>query len=125
MPKKNYDYGSSVISTDLKYEFKENSIRETKIEGRFFLELKVYCGKRLMYQTSKDYKNVTINTAIRDLFKNKVEKQTTFHKGYNYFATFKVYEMKPVRRPIYKKTDTYINTERRKYLLQERINIYF
>ncbi|MCM1196993.1 MAG: hypothetical protein NC310_08015 [Roseburia sp.] len=125
MPKKNYDYGSSVISTDLKYEFKDNQLKNKKIEGRFFLELKVYCGAKKMFETSKDYSNITINTAIKNLFQTKVEQKTTFHKGYNYYATFKVYELKPVRRPKYKKTDTYINTERRKYLLQERINIYF
>ena len=27
MPKENYDYGSSVISTDLKYEFKDNALK--------------------------------------------------------------------------------------------------
>lgn len=124
MPK-NYEYGSSVISTDLKYEFKDNALKNTKIEGRFYLELKVYCGRKKMCEVKGDYSNMTINTAIKDLFKFKIEKRTTFHPGHNYYATFKVYELKPVRRPKYKKTDTYINTERRKYLLQERINIYF
>lgn len=125
MVRNNYDYGSSVISTDLKYEFKDDKIKNSKIEGRFFLELKIYCGRKKMYEVSKDFSNITINTAIKDLFKTKVESRVTFHPGHNYFATFKVYELRAIRRPKYKKTDTYINTERRKYLLQERINIYF
>ena len=78
-----------------------------------------------MYTAEDKYENVTINTASKDVFHTKIEKKAVFHKGHNYYATFKVYELKPVRRPVYKKTDTYINTERRKYLLQERINIHF
>lgn len=125
MARNNYDYGSSVISTDLKYEFRDTTLKNTKIEGKFYLELKIYCGKKLMFKVEGPFENVTLDTAIKNIFYKKIEKQTTFHKGYNYFATFKAYELKPIRRPKYKKTDTYINTERRKYLLQERINIYF
>lgn len=124
MPKK-YDYGSSVISSDLKYEFKDNNLKYAKIEGKFYIELKVYCGRKKIYEAASDFKDVSVNTAIRKIFDDKVEKKVTFHKGHNYYATFRVYELKPVRRPKYKKTDIYINTERRKYLLQERINIYF
>lgn len=120
-----YDYGKSVISSDLKYEFKDNNLKYAKIMGKFHIELKVYCGRKRMYVATGDYENVTINHAIKDVFKDKVEKQCIFHKGNNYYATFKVYELKPVRRAKYIKTDTYINSERRKYLLQERINIYF
>lgn len=125
MPKGKYDYGSSVISTDLKYEFRDTALKNTKIESDFHIELKIYCGKKIMFKAEDSYKNITLGTAIRNVFKNKIEKRTTFHPGHNYYATFKVYELKPIRRPKYKKTDTYINTERRKYLLQERINIYF
>lgn len=124
MPKK-YDYGSSVISSDLKYEFNNNNFNYSKIEGEFLIELKVYCENKKMYQVSKNFNNVSIDYAIKKVFQNKIEKQCTFHKGHNYYATFKVYENIPIRRPIYMKTNTYINTVRRKYLLQERINIYF
>lgn len=78
-----------------------------------------------MYQVSESFNNVKIDYAIKKVFQNKIEKKVIFHKGYKYYATFKVYENKPIRRPLYKKTNTYINTVRRKYLLQERINIYF
>lgn len=122
---KKYDYGSSVISSDFRYEFNNNNLKYAKIEGKFFIELRVYCGRKKMYEATGNFKDVTINYAIKDVFRNKIENKCTFHKGKNYYATFKVYELKPVRRPIYKKTDNYINTERRKYLLQERINIYF
>ncbi len=125
MPKKNYNYGSSVISTDLKYEFKDNELKNMKIEVPFKVELKIYCGRKLIYKEDGSFQNVTINTAIRSMFRDKIEKRVVFHKGYNYFATFKAFELKPIKRPLYKKTDTYINTNRRKYLLQERINIYF
>ncbi len=125
MSPKKYEYGSSVISTDLKYEFKDTELKNMKIEKPFKVELKIYCGKKLVYKEDGSFENVTLNTAIRNIFYKKIEKKITFHKGYNYYATFKVYELKPIKRPMYKKTDTYINTERRKYLLQERINIYF
>ncbi|MGN1275598.1 MAG: hypothetical protein ACI4UK_01220 [Floccifex sp.] len=124
MPNK-YDYGSSVISSDLKYEFNNNNSKYEKIQKKFYIELKVYCNNKKMYEASGNYNNVTINYAINDVFTKKIENKVTFHKGYNYYATFKVYELQSVRRPLYKKTNTYINTERRKYLLQERINIYF
>ena len=122
---KSYDYGSSVISSDLKYEFNNNNSKYKKIDGEFHVELKIYCDNKKMYQVSESFNNVTIDYAIKKVFQNKIEKKVIFHKGYKYYATFKVYENKPIRRPLYKKTNTYINTVRRKYLLQERINIYF
>lgn len=124
MPKNSYNYGSSLISTNYRFEFRDDNVKYTKINNDFFLELKVYCGRKKMYVTSKNYKNVTINYAIKNLFQTEVEKQCIFHKGKNYYATFKVYEVKDVKRYAYKKTDTLINSKRRKYLLQERINIY-
>lgn len=124
MPKNNYNYGSSLISTNYRFEFRDDNVKYAKINNNFFLELKVYCGRKKMYVASKNYKNVTINYAIKNLFQTEVEKQCIFHKGKNYYATFKVYEVKDVKRYAYKKTDTLINSKRRKYLLQERINIY-
>lgn len=120
-----YDYGKSVISSNFRYEFKNNNIKYAKIKEKFYLELIVYCGRKKMTTVSNKYENITINTAIRDLFTKKVENQCTFHKGQNYYAVFNVYELKPIKRHVYKKTDTIINTERRKYLFKERINIYF
>ena len=124
MPKKDYNYGSSLISTNYRFEFRDDNVKYAKINNNFFLELKVYCGRKKMYVTSKNYKNVTINYAIKNLFQTEVEKQCIFHKGKNYYATFKIFEVKDVKRYVYKKTDTLINSKRRKYLLQERINIY-
>lgn len=120
---KTYEFGSTVISTDLKYDF-NSKFKNMKIQGRFWVEVKVYCGRKKMYVANDNYYNVTLNHAIRDTFKNKIETNVTFHKGHKYYATFKVYEMKPVKRAKYVKTDTYIDSTRRKYLLQERINIY-
>ncbi len=124
MSKNNYNYGKSIISSNLKYEFKDNTLKNTKIDGSFYVELKVYCGRKLMYKVSRKFDNITLNTAIRKIFYDEVEKQTTFHPNHKYYAEFKVFNLVPVRRPKYKKTDTYINTNRRKYLLKERINIW-
>lgn len=107
MPKNSYNYGSSLISTNYRFEFRDDNVKYTKINNDFFLELKVYCGRKKMYVTSKNYKNVTINYAIKNLFQTEVEKQCIFHKGKNYYATFKVYEVKDVKRYAYKKTDTF------------------
>ncbi len=120
----NYNYGKSIISSNLKYEFKDSTLKKTKIDGLFYLELKVYCGRKLMYKVSKDFNNISLNTAIRNIFEKQIEKLVTFHPNHKYYATFKVFNLVPVRRAKYEKTDTYINTERRKYLLQERINIW-
>ncbi len=124
MNKTNYNYGKTIISTDLKYEFNDSTIKNTKIDGEFKLELKIYCGNKLMKIKDGTFYNTTLNTAIRKIFKDKIEEEVTFHQNHKYYATFKVYKLVPVRRAKYKKTDTYINTNRRKYLLQERINIW-
>lgn len=122
-PQPVYDYGASVISTDLKYDF-NSKFKNTKINGMFSVEVRVYCGRKKMHEVSNQYSNVTLNYAIKDTFKKKIENNVTFHKGHKYYATFKVYEMKPIKRAKYVKTDTYIDSHRRKYLLQERINIF-
>lgn len=118
-----YDYGSSLISTDYKYDF-NSKLKDIKIEGMFYVEVKVYCGRKKMYETSAHFQNETLNYAITEIFRQKIESKVTFHKGHKYYATFKVYRMIPIRRAKYIKTDTYIDSRRRKYLLQERINIY-
>lgn len=46
---KSYDYGSSVISSDLKYEFNNNNSKYKKIDGEFHVELKIYCDNKKMY----------------------------------------------------------------------------
>lgn len=119
----NYNFGSTLISSDLQYDF-DSKFKNIKINGLFSVEVKVYCGRKKMLEVSNHYNNVTLNYAIKDIFKDKIETMVTFHKGHKYYATFKVYEMKPVKRAKYVKTDTYIDSNRRKYLLQERINIY-
>ena len=120
-----YNYGKSIISTDLKYEFDNKNGVYSHVLDEFHLELKVYCERKKMYQTCDDFKQTTINNAIRKIFKEKVEEKCAFHKGHNYFATFKVFKLMPITRHKYEKTDTIIDSNRRKYLLQERINIYF
>lgn len=119
-----YDYGSSVISTDLKYNFNSNNMKYTMIRDSFWMEVKVYCGRKIMYASNKDFFNININKAIEIMFRKKIEKDCIFHKGKNYYATFKVYNEVPVTRYKYIKTDTLITTTRRKYLLQERINFH-
>ncbi len=122
---KKYVYGKSVISSKLKFNFESSQLGNMRIKDKFMIELRVYCGRKKMYEEEKTFNDSCINKAIEKMFSQKVEEGYTFHKGHNYYATFKVYKIVPVRRPKYKKTDTYINTERRKYLLQERINISF
>lgn len=120
-----YNYGKSIISTNLKYEFNNKNSVYSKILDEFHLELKVYCESKKMYEICKDFKYTIINNAISEIFRKKLEKQNIFHKGHNYYATFKVFKLMPITRYKYEKTDTIIDSNRRKYLLQERINIYF
>ena len=68
---KSYDYGSSVISSDLKYEFNNNNSKYKKIDGEFHVELKIYCDNKKMYQVSESFNNVTIDYAIKKFFKTK------------------------------------------------------
>lgn len=46
MPKKDYNYGSSLISTNYRFEFRDDNVKYAKINNNFFLELKVYCGRK-------------------------------------------------------------------------------
>ena len=121
----NYKYGKTLISSNLKYNFNKINPKYSKVRDKFNLELVVYCEDKKMGVATKNYSNVSINDAILDLFQKKVEKQYTFHSGINYYVMVKAFEKKPVTRYKYEKTDNLIFTERRNYLLQERINLYF
>ena len=124
MSLKEFNYGSTIIKSDAKFEF-NSRLSNFKVEGLFMVELKIYCGRKKMYFASDTFKDVTINYAINRVFQDKIDDKVTFHKGHNYFAEFSIYKLTPIKRPKYVKTDTYINTSRRKYLLRERINISF
>ena len=123
MPKK-YDYGKSIISTKYKFDFESKHVKDIIIQDKFHIELLVYCNGKKMYKASDDYNNVSIGVAINDVFKKKIENRVTFHKGNKYYAIFNIYKLIPITRYKYIKTDTLIDTERRKYLLKERINIF-
>ena len=119
-----YNYGSSIISTDLKHDFTTSNVKYTKIREKFSIEVKVYCGNKLMGKTSGNFNNTSIDNAINNIFIRKLENSYTFYPGYNYHATFKVYNEVPVIRNKYIKTDIKISTVRRKYIVQERINFH-
>lgn len=121
----NYKYGKTLISSNLKYNFNKINPKYSKVRDKFNLELVVYCEDKKMGVATKNYSNVSINDAILDLFQKKVEQKYTFHSGINYYVMVKAFEKKPVTRYKYEKTDNLIFTERRNYLLQERINLYF
>lgn len=121
---KEFNYGSTIINSDAKLKF-DSSLSNFKVEGKFKVELKIYCGRKKMYFAEDIYENVTIYYAINRVFQKKIEERVTFHKGHNYFAEFSIYKLTPIKRPKYVKTDTYIDTSRRKYLLRERVNISF
>lgn len=122
---KEYKYGTTIIKSDLKFEFSNENKKFSKILDYFDIELKVYCGKKKIFYHSTTYHNTSVIYVIEDIFKKEVEKQCEFHKGYHYYAEFKVYTTKPKTRYKYIKTDILVNYEPRKYLLQERINISF
>lgn len=119
-----YDYGSSVISTDLKHDFTSSNVKYTQIRSKFSVEVKVYCGRKLMVNAKYNFRNMSIDNAINNIFYQKLERSYTFHKGKNYFATFKVFNEVPVTRYKYVRTNTLISTVRRKYIVQERINFH-
>lgn len=121
---KEFNYGSTIINSDAKLKF-DSRLSNFKVEGLFMVELKIYCGRKKMYFASDTFKDVTINYAINRVFQKKIEERVTFHKGHNYFAEFSIYKLTPIKRAKYVKTDTYIDTSRRKYLLRERVNISF
>lgn len=119
-----YNYGSSIISTDLKHDFTSSNVKYTQIRSKFSVEVKVYCGNKLMVKTGGNFNNTSIDNAINQIFRYKLENMYTFYPGINYYATFKVFNEVPVVRYKYIKTDTLISTVRRKYIAQERINFH-
>ena len=119
-----YNYGSSIISTNLKHDFTSSNVKYTKIRNYFSVEVKVYCGNKLMAKKGGSFNNTSIDYAINYIFRNTLENNYTFNPGYNYHATFKVFNEVPVLRHKYVKTNTVISTVRRKYIVQERINFH-
>lgn len=121
---KPYNYGKSVISSKLRYNFDTNNPRYASKIDKFCMQITVYCNRKKVYSQNNIYNNTSINDAIEDIFEKKLEKMHTFEKGKNYYAVLEAYRLKPIARWKYKKTDTKIETERRLYLFKERINIY-
>ena len=121
---KPYNYGKSVISSKLRYNFDTNNPKYAKKIENLFLQVTIYCNRKKVYFADKTFQNTSINEAIRDAFEKEIEKRYTFEKGKNYYAVLEAYRLKPIVRWKYKKTDTKIETERRLYLFRERINIY-
>ena len=123
--KSDYKYGSSIISTKLKYELNNPLLKHKRIDGQFLAEVEVHCGRKVIYKTCERFKDETIGNAIKKIFDKQIEDKCPFEKGKKYYAKFNIYRIKPIKRSIYKKTDETIDTTRRIYLFQERINIYF
>jgi len=120
-----FNYGSSIISTNLKLQMDTSNPYYTKQREKFQVDLIPYCnGKKMTIRAiSEEFKNANIIFAIRKIFREKIENSYIFHKGKRYSLEFKVYEMKDITRYKYKKTDTKIFDKRKKYLLKERINV--
>lgn len=120
-----FNYGSSIISTNLKLQMDTSNPYYTKKREKFQVDLIPYCnGKKMVKKViSQEFTNRDIISAIRETFKRKVETYLKFYKGQRYYLEFKVYEMKDITRYKYKKTDTKIFDKRKKYLLKERINV--
>ena len=121
---KPYNYGKSVISSKLRYNFDTNNPKYAKKIEKFYLQVTIYCNKKKVYFDERYYKNTSINDAIDDIFKKKIEKMYSFEKGKNYYVVLEAYSLKSITRWKYTKTDTKIETERHLYLFRERINIY-
>lgn len=121
---KSYNYGKSVISSKLRYKFDDKNPKYATIIKEFSFQVTVYCARKKVYFADKTYHNTSINVAIRDMFKEKLEKNFEFEKGKNYYISFEAFKLTPIARWHYEKTDTKIKTERRLYLFRERINIY-
>ena len=88
-------------------------------------EVIVHCGRKVVYNAYGHFKDETIGYAIKNIFKTQIENKCPFEKGKKYCAKFNIYRVKPIKRSIYTKTDKTIETTRRIYLFQERINIFF
>ena len=121
---KKYQYGKSIISSKYKFDFESKYVKDIVIKDEFHIELKVYCNDKQIKEVCDDFENKTIGYAINHVFMKKIEHRVQFHNGHKYYAIFNIYKKVPITRYKYIKTDTLIDTERRKYLLQERINIY-
>lgn len=122
MGNKKYNYGKSIISTILKYSFGRKM--DKIISGKFKVELIVYCGRKRMYYIDKNFSNISINSAIRNTFQTKVEKRVTFHPNHKYHIDFKVFKERKTRKAVYIKTNDYVETINRDYLLKETINVW-
>lgn len=118
----NYNYGNSIISTDLRLDFNINPYYQKEID-LYQVELRVYCGEKLMATENGNYENCSIEYGIRKTFKEKIENRFTFYKGKRYYISFKIFKLKDITRYEYKKTNTLLHIKRRKYLLRERINV--
>lgn len=121
---KPYNYGKSVISSKLRYNFDTNNPKYAKNIDKFCMQVTIYCNRKKVYFVERTYNNTSINEAIEDIFEKKLEKMYPFEKWKNYYVVFEAYKLKSIARWKYKKTDTKIETERRLYLFKERINIY-
>ena len=121
---KPYNYGKSVISSKLRYNFDTNNPKYASNIEKFYLQVTIYYNKKKVYFVEKTYNNTSINVAIKDMCKNEIEKKYPFEKGKNYYVSLEAYSLKSIGRWHYEKTDTRIKTERRLYLFRERINIY-
>lgn len=121
---KSYNYGKSVISSNLRYNFDTNNPKYAKKINKFYLQITVYCNRKKVYFQDNIYHDTSINVAVRDMFEKEIEKSYSFEKGKNYHVILEAYKLKSIARWQYEKTDTRIKTERRLYLFRERINIY-
>lgn len=121
---KPYNYGKSVISSNLRYNFDTNNPKYSVSIKEFYLQVTIYYNKKKVYFADKTYHNTSINKAIRDMCEKEIEKRYSFEKGKNYNVALEAFKLTPIARWQYEKTDTKIKTERRLYLFKERINIY-
>lgn len=121
-----YDYSTSFIRTNLKFDFDYNNKKYTEVHKKIYIDLKVYKDKEVIKAKSKIYKNVSVYDVILDFFyKQILTKEELIERNKNYYIIFKAFEVVPIKRYKYEKTDTKIDANRRKYLLYERINVYF
>ena len=121
-----YHYGKSIINSKLRFDFSTLNPKYGKIEKNpFEIECVVYCNnKKVSTPLSKTFYNTSINDGIRTLLIDEVEKTFTFYYGNNYVIKLNIFRIKKTIRHKYKKTPVLIETTRRRYLMQEKINTY-